>query len=66
MKNTNYKEEILKEIKKNLKFYDKILLTIFKRYTYNILQQGVKMEYNWNNDKNMGKIEKIKIVESKV
>lgn len=63
MKDIKCKKEILRKIKKNLNFYDKILLMLFKRYTYKILQQGVKMEYNWNNNKNLGKIEKIKIVE---
>lgn len=63
MKDIKCKKEILRKIKKNLNFYDKILLLLFKRYTYKILQQGVKMEYNWNNNKNLGKIEKTKIVE---
>lgn len=63
MKDIKCKKEILRKIKKNLNFYDKILLMLFKRYTYKILQQGVKMEYNWNNNKNLGKIEKTKIVE---
>lgn len=66
MKNIDYKKEILKEIKKNLNFCDKILLMLFKKYTFNILQQGVKIEYNWNSNKNLGKIEKIKKSESKV
>lgn len=60
MKNIKYKQEILQELKKNLNFCDKILLMLFKRYTYKILQQGVKMEYNWNNNKNLGKIDRIK------
>lgn len=63
MKDIKCKKEILRKIKKNLNFCDKILLVLFKRYTYKILQQGVKLEYNWNNNKNLGKIEKIKIVE---
>lgn len=63
MKDIKCKKEILRKIKKNLNFYDKILLMLFKRYTYKILQQGVKMEYNWNNNKNLGKIKKTKIVE---
>lgn len=63
MKDIKCKKEILRKIKKNLNFCDKILFVLFKRYTYKILQQGVKMEYNWNNNKNLGKIEKIKIVE---
>lgn len=66
MKNIDYKREILKEIKKNLNFCDKILLMLFKKYTFNILQQGAKIEYNWNSNKNLGKIEKIKKSESKV
>ncbi len=60
MKNIKYKQEILQELKKNLNFCDKILLMLFKRYTYKILQQGVKMEYNWNSNKNLGKIDRIK------
>ena len=60
MKDIKYKKEILQEIKKNLNFCDKILLMLFKRYTYKILQQGVKMEYNWNSNKNLGKIDRIK------
>lgn len=60
MKDIKYKKEILQEIKKNLNFCDKILLMLFKRYTYKILQQGVKMEYNWNSNKNLGKIDKTK------
>lgn len=63
MKDIKCKKEILRKIKKNLNFCDKILFVLFKRYTYKILQQGVKMEYNWNNNKNLGKIEKTKIVE---
>lgn len=60
MKNIKYKQEILQELKKNLNFCDKILLMLFKRYTYKILQQGVKMEYNWNSNINLGKIDRIK------
>ena len=66
MKNIDYKREILKEIKKNLNFCDKILVMLFKNYTFKILQQGAKIEYNWNSNKNLGKIEKIKKSESKV
>lgn len=66
MKDIKCKNKILLEIKKNLNFYDKILLMLFKRYTYKILKQGIKMEYNWNSNKNLGKIEKIKKSESKV
>ena len=43
--------------------FDKILRRIFAKYTEKVYRQGIKDGFNWHYKKNMGKIEKMKIVE---
>ena len=42
---------ILNNIRKNLNFYDRIILCMFKRYTIKIYRMGVKECFNWENQK---------------
>ncbi len=46
-----------------LNMFDKILRRIFAKYTEKVYRQGIKDGFNWHYKKNMGKIEKMKIVE---
>ncbi len=46
-----------------LNIFDKILKNIFKRYSEKIYRQGLRDGFNWNYERNMGKMEKIKISE---
>ncbi len=42
-----YDKKILKYIETTLSFSDKILLNIFKRYTYKILKIGIHIGFDW-------------------
>ena len=42
-----YDEEILKKLMTNLSFRDKILLILFKGYTYKVLKRGIDIGFNW-------------------
>ena len=42
---TDYEKSILIEVKKLLKFPDKILLTILPKYTYRIYKKGFRDKY---------------------
>lgn len=47
------KNKILKLICKELNFKDKILLYIFKKYTYNIYRKGIIDGFNFYNADNV-------------
>lgn len=42
---TGYEKGILTEVKKSLKFSDKILLIILPKYTYEIYKKGFRDKY---------------------
>ena len=42
-----YNEKILKKLMTNLSFHDKILLILFKGYTYRVLKKGINIGFNW-------------------
>lgn len=64
MKKDNNYNKIMKNLRKNIKFCDIILMHCFKKYTLRVYRLGLQDGFNWNNNKNVGKIEKIKIEES--
>lgn len=43
------KKQLFNRIYLKLPFRDKILFTLFKDYTYNIFNEGIKIGYNWHN-----------------
>lgn len=45
--NKKYYKKIFEEIKTSLSFYDRILLKLFKKYTYRILRKGIDIGFNW-------------------
>lgn len=51
------------EYLQNLNIFDKILSKVFSRYTNKIYRLGVMEGFNWENEKKMEKIKKIKIAE---
>lgn len=55
--NKKYYKKIFEEIKTNLSFYDRILLILFKKYTYRILRKGIDIGFNWE-DKDVNENEK--------
>lgn len=42
---TDYEKSILKEVKTDLKLPEKVLLNLFKKYTYKIYQKGFRDKY---------------------
>lgn len=56
----NIQKKILKLISKDLKFKDKILLYIFKKYTYNIYKKGTKDSFNFFNVDNVNDLSTLK------
>ena len=54
------------EYLQNLNIFDKILSKVFSRYTNKIYRLGVMEGFNWENEKKMGKIKKIKILINQV
>lgn len=47
MRHVSYRYVILKNLRKNLKKYEKIVLIIFPRSAYKIYCQGAKAGFNW-------------------
>lgn len=42
-----YDKEILKKLVQNINIYDKILLILFKRYTFKVLKIGINIGFEW-------------------
>ena len=42
-----YDKEILKKLMQKINIYDKILLVLFKRYTYKVLKIGINIGFDW-------------------
>jgi len=40
---------IMSKVQNSLKFQEKIILFLFKNYTYKIYQLGTQQGFNWNN-----------------
>nr|DAO96531.1 MAG TPA: hypothetical protein [Caudoviricetes sp.] len=51
MRKNNKKQIVFKKISKNLNFYDKFIMKVFKRYTFKIYKIGLKDAFNWENQK---------------
>ena len=45
-----YEEKILKYLMTNMSFSDRILLILFKKYSYTILRKGIEIGYCWEDD----------------
>lgn len=58
MSGKNKKTKILNKIGKNLNFYDRILMKIFKDYTLKVYRIGFNDEFNWENQKRWEKLKK--------
>lgn len=58
MSGKNKKTIILNKIGKNLNFYDRILMKIFKDYTLKVYRIGFNDEFNWENQKRWEKLKK--------
>lgn len=46
MKRKN-EEKIIKKLVNKLSFKEKIIMIIFKKYTYKILKIGIEIGFNW-------------------
>lgn len=42
-----YNKEMLKKLMTKLSFRDKIMLILFKGYTYRVLKKGIDIGFNW-------------------
>lgn len=42
-----YNKKISEKLMKKMKIYDRIMLVIFKKYTYKILKIGIEIGFNW-------------------
>lgn len=51
MRKNDKKQRILNKIGKNLNFCDKIIMKVFKRYTFKIYKLGLNDAFNWENQK---------------
>lgn len=51
MRKNNKKQIVFNKIAKNLNFYDKIIMKVFKRYTFKIYKLGLNDAFNWENQK---------------
>lgn len=51
MRKNNKKQMVLDKIAKNLNFYDRIIMKVFKRYTLKIYKLGLNDAFNWENQK---------------
>lgn len=58
MSGKNKKTIILNKIGKNLNFYDRILMKMFKDYTLKVYRIGFNDEFNWENQKRWEKLKK--------
>ena len=52
MRKNNKKQIVFTNIAKNLNFYDQIIMTVVKRYTFKIYKLGLNDAFNWENQKN--------------
>ena len=51
MRKYNKKQIVLDKIAKKLNFCDKIIMKVFKRYTFKIYKLGLNDVFNWENQK---------------
>lgn len=51
MRKNNKKQIVLDKIAKKLNFCDKIIMKVFKRYTFKIYKLGLNDAFNWENQK---------------
>lgn len=42
-----YNKEILQKLMQEINIYDRILLILFKKYTYKVLKIGINIGFDW-------------------